>query len=323
MLTEFSVQIDDFMLYCDSKNLSKKTLSSYEQTLRLFAHYVDRVHGVDDASKVSTDMIRSYIKYLRERGKYTVVSDDFTRRLNHPQNRPDIGKPLSDSTLGNYLRNIKVFFNYLVDERIVKKSPAAKIANIKPKRKKKKMLNESELKNVMRSFDVTTFYGYRSYMMTRLLLDTGLRISECLALCPEHINFKNFAIHVTNPKNGRERYVYFSAKIRKELQRWVYYRDRFCDSDWLFPTTRGTQMKPSSYEKTLRDVGKTIGVEVSPHQLRNNFAKYYLLNGGDLITLSRILGHSSVEVTKVYLDFDDSEIQKKYQRHSPLGNMNV
>ncbi|MNO78709.1 hypothetical protein D3C76_698580 [compost metagenome] len=56
------------------------------------------------------------------------------------------------------------------------------------------------------------------------------------------------------------------------------------------------------------------------HQLRNNFAKYYILNYGDWFTLSRILGHSSVEVN---LDFTDEEIGKKYQQHSPLQYMDL
>jgi integrase/recombinase XerD len=78
-------------------------------------------------------------------------------------------------------------------------------------------------------------------------------------------------------------------------------------------------LKPHLYEKALREVGRSIDVSVHPHQLRNNFAKYYILNGGDWFTLSRILGHSSVEVTqKAYLDFSDVEIRQKYQTHSPV-----
>jgi len=65
---------------------------------------------------------------------------------------------------------------------------------------------------------------------------------------------------------------------------------------------------------------RLVGLDVQPHQLRNNFAKYYLLNGGDW----RILGHASVEVTQqAYLDFTDQEVNRKYQRHSPLNNLNI
>ncbi len=90
VLTEIELQIDSFMLYCDSKHLSKKTLSSYEQTLKLFAVFLHNEFNIDDISKVKSAHIRHYIKYLRERGKYTVVSKDSTLRINNPQNRTDL-----------------------------------------------------------------------------------------------------------------------------------------------------------------------------------------------------------------------------------------
>ena len=56
--------------------------------------------------------------------------------------------------------------------------------------------------------------------------------------------------------------------------------------------------------------------------LRNNFAKRFLMAGGDIYTLSRLLGHSSVTVTeKAYLDLTDDDIRQNYQRFSPLSNM--
>ncbi|WP_227002690.1 tyrosine-type recombinase/integrase [Salicibibacter kimchii] len=323
MFRDIDVKLDDFMLHCESKMLSRKTMASYEQSVRLFAHYLEDVKGVTNAKDVKTEHIRAYIKYLRERGKYTVVSEEFTREANSPQNRPDIGKEISDATIGNYVRNLKVFFRYLKEEREIKTNPAKPIENIKPSRKKKQLLSEQELKALMRSFDITSFYGYRSYTITRLLLDTGMRIGECLDLVPDDIDFKNKAIHVRNPKNKKERFVFFSPKLKQELRRWVYYRDRYCDSELLFPTNRGTKLTPSSYEKTLRGIGRQLGVDITPHQLRNNFAKYYLLNGGDIISLSRILGHSNAETTKVYLDFDEGELGQKYQRHSPMDKLNI
>lgn len=91
------------------------------------------------------------------------------------------------------------------------------------------------------------------------------------------------------------------------------YRDRYSDAPLFFPTIRGTQLEIRNYEKALRDAGQKVGIMIHPHQLRNNFAKYYILNGGDWFSLCRILGHSSVEVTqRAYLDFSDEEIGKKY-----------
>lgn len=269
--------------------------------------------------------LRQYIKYLRERGKYTVVNKEQSKDVNHPENRTDFKKEVSMTTIANYVRNIKVFFNYLYEvEKEIPKNPVENIENPKVERKMKKTLTADELKKVFGQFDKSTFHGYRNFTITRILLDTGMRISECLALQPEDFDFKHKSIHIRNPKNNQERFVYFSFKSANEIKHWMRYKDRYSDSPFLFPTTRGTQLEIRNYERALKEAGEKVGIAIHPHQLRNNFAKYYILNNGDWFSLCRILGHSSVEVTqKAYLDFSDEEIAKKYQKHSPLTYLDI
>lgn len=324
-MTELDLQIDSFMLYCDSKHLSKKTLSSYEQSLKLFSLYLKNEFKIIDAVKVKSAHIRHYIKYLRERGKYTVVVQEKTKKVNHPDHRHDFNKQISDTTIANYLRNIKVFFNFLYSEREIKVNPVENIENIKPNRKKKALLSPEELKRVFNTFDLTVFHSYRTWVQARLILDTGIRASECCNLRPEVIDFKNKSILIENPKNHQERYVYFGYKMVSDLKRWMQYRDRYSDSIYLFPTIRGTKLDVRNFERSLKQAGSKVGVDIHPHLLRNNFAKYYLIEGnGDFATLSRLLGHSSVDVTmRAYLDFTDEEVMRKYQKHSPLSNLDI
>ncbi|WP_428833906.1 tyrosine-type recombinase/integrase [Lysinibacillus telephonicus] len=323
-MTELDLQLDSFLLYCDSKHLSKKTLKSYEQSLTLFLNYLKQELGVDDASKVKTSHIRHYIKYLRERGKYTVTTTEKSLSINHPEKRTDYNKQISDTTIANYLRNIRVFFNFLMKEREITVNPTENIEKIKPKRKKKQLLNEQELKLLFGSFDLTKFHEYRTWVQLRIILDTGIRANECCELMPEDIDFRTKSILIRKTKNGHERYVFFGHKMSVDLKRWIKHRDRYSDSDYLFPTTKGTRLDVTNFEGTVKKKGKIIGLEVHPHLLRNNFAKYYLLENGDFATLSRLLGHSSVETTmKAYLDFTDEEIGRKYHKHSPLNNLDI
>lgn len=207
-------------------------------------------------------------------------------------------------------------------EREIIKNPVDTIESIKPERKAKQTLTPNEIKQVLNSFDLSTLHGYRNATITRLLFDTGMRVNECLSLLPEHIDFLHRSILITNAKNKQERFVYFSPTMANELKRWLQYKDRYVGSPFVFPTTKGTKLEVRNFEYALRQIGQKIGVHVHPHLLRNNFAKYYILNGGDWFSLSRILGHSSVEVTqKCYLDFTDEEIGKKYQKHSPLTHL--
>lgn len=323
-MTDFEFQIDNFMLYCTSRNLAKKTLSSYEQSLKLFAIYLKETFAVVDVSNVQTGHIRQYVKYLQERGKYSVVVNERSRGVNFPQNRLDLGKKISTVTIANYIRCIKVFFNWLYAEKEITKNPVEKITNPKIERKMKRLLSPEELKKVFSQFDTTTFHGYRNWMISRLLFDTGSRISEALEIMPEDIDFKHKSILLTNPKNKKQRYIYFSPKLGAELRNWLKHHDRYSSSPYLFPTVRGTKLDNRNFGKVLREIGDKLDIEVHPHLFRNSFAKYYILNGGDWASLSRILDHSSAEVTaKAYLDFTNEEIGIKYQQHSPLSSLDV
>ncbi|MFD2695351.1 tyrosine-type recombinase/integrase [Sporolactobacillus shoreicorticis] len=311
------------MLYCTSKNLSRKTMMSYEQALKLFFNYMENEFQIDEVAKVEKIHIQKYIQHLKQRGKYSAVSNPETTKINHPDKRTDYKKELSMTTIANYVRDLKVFFNYLFsEEEVLVRNPVKKIPSIKPERKVKRLISDDDFIKVMNQFDIVTFHGYRNYTVCLLIFDTGVRIGEALNIKVADLDFNHKSLVVTNPKNKKQRYVFFSMAMMKHLKRWIKFWDRYADSEWLFPTKRGTKLEERNFEYALRAAGKKANVPIHPHLLRNNFAKRYLLNGGDLATLSVILGHSSVDVTKkAYLDFSDQEIGQIYQHFSPLSHL--
>ena len=109
----------------------------------------------------------------------------------------------------------------------------------------------------------------------------------------------------------------------KQLRRWLKYKDRYRQSEYVFCTNKGKSLNISNYENNFKKYGNRIGLsEIHPHMLRNNFAKRFLMQGGDIYTLSKILGHSSVKVTEeAYLDLDTDDLRTNYQRYSPLANL--
>lgn len=234
--------IDEFMFYCDSKNLSKKTMMSYEQTLRLFSKYLEEEMDIIDITKVTEKVIREYIKYMKERGKYTVVIDHRTLKTNTPKIRKDYGKKVSVTTINNYIRNIKVFFNYLKEQGYIKKDVVKNIKQFKNNRKPKKIITDEQFGELLRHIDTTKFHEYRDYIVIQLLLDTGMRIGEALEIKVEDVDINNRAILLLaeNTQGKRDRYVYFSQIMSKELGRWIQYKDRYVESDYLFCTTKGT-----------------------------------------------------------------------------------
>lgn len=317
--------IDEFMLFCESKNLSKKTMFNYEQTLRLFTQYLEEEKNIKDISKITEKVIREYIIYIKERGKYTVVIDRHTLKTNTPDVRKDFGKKVSITTINNYIRNIKVFFNFLFKQEYIKKNVVRNIKEFKNPRMPKEFITDEQFSELLRHINTTKFCERRDYTIILLLLDTGMRIGETVSIKVENLDMDCRAILLPSDdtKGRKGRYVYFSPTMQKELRRWLQYKDRYVESEYLFCTSKGKTILIRSFERQLKNFGNRVGLKnICPHQLRNNFAKRFLMSGGSIYFLSKILGHSSVKVTEqAYLDLTDEDIRKNYQKFSPLANM--
>ncbi len=316
--------LDDFTFNCKVRNLSDKTIRSYEQTLTLFIMYLEREKEITKTKDVTQKHIVEYMDYLKVRGKYTVVSDNFSSTINNPEARNDYNKKVTDTTINNYIRNIKVFFNWSFSEKLIKKDIVKDIKLKKVDRKPKEFIEDIEFKRLLNSLDISKYPEFRDYTVINLLLDTGMRIGETLALTEDDFDFKHNTIDlradITKGKSHRQ--VYYSNNMAQILKRWLNFRDKFINSEYFFCTLRGTQLDIRNFEKNLTKYGKRIELDITPHQLRNNFAKRFLMNGGNIYSLSKILGHSSVEVTEqAYLDLTDADIRKTYLHFSPLANM--
>lgn len=325
-MEKIDLEVDDFMSYCDYKNLAQRTILSYEQTLRLFIRYLQDIYKVTKTEQVTEQIILNYIKNTKERGKYTIVANENTKKFNNPQNRQDYGKMVSIATINNYIRNLRVYFNYMYANRLIKINPMRKIKPTRVPRKAKEYIDDKEFNDLLRCFDLSRFHEYRDYVITQLLFDTGMRLGECLLIKDKaHINFSERTIFLPaeNTKGKKDRYVFFSVQMATELRRWLQFRDRYKDSEYLFCTIKGTLLLERSFESNFTRYGERIGDKnIHPHVLRNNFAKRFLMNGGDIFTLSKILGHSSVQVTEqCYLDLQTEDLRIQYQKHSPLMNL--
>ena len=142
-MDRIDIEIDDFINYFDYKGLSKKTYGSYEQTLRLMQIYLKEKFEITRTEQVKEKHLKEYITNLKERGKYTVVYNETSKKMNNPQNMGDFGKKVSLVTINNYIRNIRVYFNYMYENRMIKVNPVNKIKTMKITRKVKEYLEES------------------------------------------------------------------------------------------------------------------------------------------------------------------------------------
>ncbi len=318
--------LEEFMINCTNKDLTKKTLMSYESTLKLFFKYLEEEFNITEVEKVEEKHIREYINFTKERGKYSFVVDVRTTSINKPHNRNDFGKEVSIATINNYLRNIKVFFNFCLENRYIKISPAMRIKQFKATRRPKEYITDNDFKKLIGAIDTTTFHGHRDYVIIHLLTDTGMRIGETLELTEKNLLLDKRAIFIGADinKGRRDRYVFYSVTMQNILTRWIDYKDRYLNTSLLFPSSKNQKLGVSNMEKNLKKYVLRAGLNpnISCHHFRNSFGKRALMSGMGIFQLSVLLGHSSVEVTQqAYADLTTEDIRKSYQLHSPLENM--
>ena len=158
------------------------------------------------------------------------------------------------------------------------------------------------------------------HLLALLLLDTGLRLPEALALKVQDLDYENLCIRVVG-KGRKERMVPMSRRLRKHL--FTSTKSGMREADYLFRTASGLGM---SQRNALRDfclLGKVCGitgVRFSPHTMCHSFGVHWLRRGGDIYMLSRILGHSSVAITEVYLrSLGIADLQRQHAEISVLS----
>ena len=281
---DFDWQTNEFMLYCRSTQLREKTMLSYEQTLGLFEIWCKEEQGITSVDKVNENVIRRYIFDLQERGKYTFYANDKQKAINYPERRRDFRKPVSTITINNYIRNLRVFFSYLERNYIIRKNPMKRIRQLRTNRQPKVYLTDDELRRLLAKFDRSYFSEHRDYMMILLMLDSGMRLGECFTLLVSDLELsrKRINLRAEETKGRKERTVFFSPKTEKALRSWLQYKDRYVESDYVFPVKEhGGPIGVGNFESNFRKYIERAGLneDYSPHCLRNNFAKRCLMNG--------------------------------------------
>jgi integrase/recombinase XerD len=194
-----------------------------------------------------------------------------------------------------------------------------KVAYLKEEQKVLATLTPEQIRRLA-SFKPKGINQIRTHTAALLILDGGYRISELLTLPFEHCDFDNLVMKVRG-KGGKHRLVPFSVEMRKTLYR--YATKHSGPGRLMFGTRNRTPVTVRNFQRDLKLIGgKTgmTGVRFSPHTLRHSFACEYLRNGGNLYYLSRLLGHSSVKTTEIYLQsVKIDELSAVHDRLSPLA----
>jgi integrase/recombinase XerD len=228
----------------------------------------------------------------------------------------------ADSTINMYLRGWRAFFNWLHNEGFIVDNPMANVKLIKAEKRVIQTFSKAQVKRLLDTPNRTTFTGYRDYVLMLLLLDTGVRITEAEGIRTTDIDWANHTIKVFG-KGRKERFVPFQGTLEKHLREYISIRG-VLPHDFLFVNIDDGPLKKRTMQQEIAKYGAAAGIKdvrVSPHTFRHTFAKFYVMNGGDPFSLQKILGHTSLEIVRVYVNLFGTDIAKQHRKFSPLEHL--
>lgn len=279
---------NDFKDKCQIKNLSKETIKLYENQFLTFYRFVDDTSLL--ISEVTSKTVDNFILDLR--------SD------NHNCN---------EITVNSYLRGIRAFLYYCMDMNYL---PQFKIHIPKVDKKLKETYTDTELKVLLKKPDLKTcsFSEYKIWVFSNYLLATGNRISTALNVKIEDIDFTNGLIQLNHTKNRTSQLIPLSQTLATILKEYLKYR-KGTPKDYVFCNTYGNKGDIRTYQDMLAAYNRRKGIEkTSAHLYRHTFAKKWILNGGDIFRLQKILGHSDLAVVKEYVQMFGSDLSIDFDK---------
>ncbi len=271
-------------LYLASKKIdgmSEKTLKNYWLVLNKFSQYVAK-----DVDKITDIDIRMYLAKYSQTG-------------------------IKNSTLATLITSLKAFFNWLVGQDYIHKSPMWNIKSTKVEKRLRKSLTDEELE-LLRCACKTD----REKAIIEFFYSTGCRLDEVHKLNRDDIDWINKCTKVIG-KGNKEREVYLSARAVLFLKN--YLQSRHDAKPGLFVGERYPHNNLSG--RGIEDIFKELGIRagiaknIHPHLLRHTMATNLLRNGASLSAVQHLLGHEDPATTEIYAQLDKEDIQSIHRKH--------
>ena len=274
-------------------NLSPETIRYYDDCFRYFGEFWDVSQKCSD---ITLDTYYDYIEHLQT------------------------NKEANTTTINSYLRGLRTIIYFFMEEGHTKQF---KMHLLKSQKQIKETYTEDELEKLLKKPNLKkcNFTEYRNWVMANYFLATGNRLRTVINIKIGHLDFDNYLILLGKTKNGRQQLIPMSKSLADILQEYLSYR-KGSDDDYLFCTMHGEQLTRDGTVSLMRKYNLNRGVEkTSIHMYRHTFAKNWILNGGDIFRLQKILGHSSMDMVKNYVEMFDEDLKKDFESFNPLDNM--
>ncbi len=292
--------IEDFFAYLRyERNYSECTLVAYEKSLKAFGLYWKSLDDDLTWGSVSSDVVRSWIVSLLERG-------------------------LRASGVSLRLSAVKSFYRFLLRRGLVEVDPAYGVSAPRKARPLPYFIREKDMDNLLDKVSFPeTYEGMRDRTMVSMLYATGMRAAELITLDLSSVDLAQAVISVVGKRN-KQRLIPMVPELVQDVQDYLQVREEFLadkkPTNALFlEKVRGGRISYGHLRVAVRDVLShvTIQSKRSPHVLRHSFATSMLNHSADLQSVKELLGHQSLSTTAIYTHTTFEELKKLYNQAHP------
>ncbi len=301
---------------------SEKTRISYAYDIRIFFHFLIENNPIykdyeitdfslNDLEKITASDIEEYQEYLK------VYESDGKQITNN------------EKGLARKLSALRSFYKYFYKHEFIKYDPTVLVDMPKLHDKAIVRLDVDEVALLLDyvencgnqlSGQAALYYEktkLRDIAILTLLLGTGIRVSECVGLDMEDIDFKNNGIKVTR-KGGNEMVVYFGDEVEHALKNYLYNKRNAVTTvagheSALFLSTQKKRMGVQAVENMVKKYAKQVtpNKKITPHKLRSTYGTSLYKETGDIYLVADVLGHKDVNTTKKHYAAIDEDRRRK------------
>lgn len=285
--------IEQFIFDRKIRGLKDSTIIYYKKSLRRFLAYCEH-SGIDDVSQITAKALREFIASM---SRY------------------------ADNTKRNTFKAARAFLCWFEAEEIIDgwRSPCTKVSTPKADEQPIAPIEMKDVIKVIRKCGPDNL-GLRDKAILMVLVDTGIRASELVALDIDDLNEKIGQIVIKHGKGGKVRVVFVGRDTRKAIRR--YLSTRTDDLSALF-ISHWDKTRLTTHGLRWLVIRRFKAAKVKPkgiHTFRRLFALTMLRNGTDIVTLSRLMGHSTTDVLRRYLAQTDDDLREAHAKASPVDN---
>ena len=282
----------DFIISKKTKGLAEKTLQSYQSQFQAVARHMDVKMDIAMLQKADLDAM---IISMRDAS-------------------------LSPNSINSYTRTLKSFFSWCNEQGITR----INIPLYKAEETVKETYSDAELAALLKKPDIrkATFAEYRDWVIINFLLNCGSRAATVRAIQIRDVDLDGGMVFYRHTKNRKAQVIPLCSAMVAILREYLRHRGGEA-ADYLFCTETGSQLTENGLRQSIARYNTRRGVQkTSIHLFRHTFARKYLIDcGGDAFTLQKLLGHSTLAMTKHYCAIFDADLTKNYDNFSPLAQL--